>query len=53
MQQIQEIVNRLFKRFGKLSDTRRAALLGVMFGLLMCVIVLAAVLILGIIADLA
>lgn len=53
MQRIREIADQLFYRFGKLSDTRRAALLGMMFGLLMCVVVLVAIVLFGFIADLA
>jgi hypothetical protein len=53
LQRVREIVDRLLYRFGKLTDTRRAAVLGIMFGLLMCVLVLTGITMFGFILALA
>jgi hypothetical protein len=52
LQRIIEVVDRLFHRFSSQTDNRRAAILGTMFGLLMCVIVLLIWVIFGFIASL-
>lgn len=49
---INELLDRTLKSFTKLSDNRRAAVLGVLFGLLMCVIVVLSVAVLGFVATL-
>ena len=52
VQRINEFVDQLFRRFSQQSDTRRAAILGMMFGLLMCVVVMLAIIVLGFMASL-
>jgi hypothetical protein len=52
LSRISEIVDRLFYRFSKQSDSRRAAILGILFGLLMCVIVILLFVVFGFIATL-
>ncbi len=52
MQRLNQWVDELFRRFARQSDTRRAAILGMAFGLLLCVIVLLACVVLGFVAEL-
>ncbi len=52
MQQINDLMERVLKSFTRLSDNRRAALLGALFGLLMCVVVVLIVAVLGFVATL-
>jgi type IV secretory pathway TrbL component len=52
LSRINEIVDRLLYRFSRQSDSRRAAILGIVFGLLMCVIVLLLFLVFSFIATL-
>ncbi len=52
MAQMHQWLDQFLKRFSRLSDTRRAALLGAVFGLLMCVVVLLLVAVFGFISTL-
>ena len=52
VQQINDLMERVLKSFTRLSDNRRAALLGALFGLLMCVVVVLIVAVLGFVATL-
>lgn len=45
-------LDQFLKRLSQQSDIRRAAILGAVFGLLMCVIVILLVVVLGFIANL-
>jgi hypothetical protein len=45
-------LDQILKRFSEQSDFRRAAILGAVFGLLMCVIVILLFLVFGFIASL-
>jgi hypothetical protein len=50
---MQEILDRLLARFGRQSDSRRAAILGIIFGLLLCVVFVMIALVIGFVATLA
>lgn len=52
MQWIQRVVDELFNRYSRQTDTRRAAILGLLFGLLMCVIVLMILAVFGLVTAL-
>jgi ABC-type amino acid transport system permease subunit len=49
---MQEFLDRVLARFGQQSDTRRAAILGIIFGLLLCVVFVLVALVIGFIATL-
>ena len=51
VQWINDVLERLTGWFTKLSDNRRAAVLGALFGLLMCVIVVLIIAVIGLVAD--
>jgi hypothetical protein len=52
VQQINQILDRLTRGFTRQSDNRRAAILGMLFGLLLCVIVVLIVAVFGFISTL-
>lgn len=52
LQWIQRVVDELFNRYSRQTDTRRAAILGLLFGLLMCVIVLMILAVFGLVTAL-
>lgn len=52
VRRINELLDQALKAFVKLSDNRRAAVLGIFFGLLMCVVVVLAITVLGFVATL-
>ena len=52
MQRLRGWIEGILYRFSRLPDTRRAAILGMGFGLLLCVIVMILLLLFGYIASL-
>jgi ABC-type amino acid transport system permease subunit len=52
VQRFNEFLEQVLRSFTKQSDTRRAAILGALFGLLLCVIFVLVVLVLGFVAGL-